>query len=185
MTTVGDAVREILNPIRKNDLKARRRKLGLSHAALGRIFGVDRATVLRHEKGVLSSLWDYAMRGVEAEAQERKQEVRSFKSELDLQSFMPDQLAARGLSYTAEKMREDQARHARTKWRPPRPSRTDRPVDHVNRGRKAEIKAIADRAETRSRLKVDELAARANRDRKAEIKAAADRAEDRSRLKNC
>jgi hypothetical protein len=153
MTTVSDAVHEMVNPIRRNDLEARRRKLGLSRVALGRIFGVDPATVFGRERGCCHRCGDYALRGVEAEAREAKRAVRSFKSELDLQSFEPDQLAARGFSYTAEKMLEDRARHARTKWRPPRLSRTDEPVGRVNRDPKAEIKAAADRAAARSRLK--------------------------------
>ncbi len=153
MTTVREAVRELIDPIRHNDLQARRQKLGLSRVALGRILGVDPATVFRREQAVLAPLWDYALRGIEAEARDAKQAVRSFKSRLDHQTFIPDQLAARGCSYAAEKMLEDRERHARTKRRPQRAVRTDETVGSVARDHKATIKAAADRAEARSRLK--------------------------------
>ena len=41
---------------RRNDLEARRRKLGLSRVALGRILDVDPATVFRRERGPLVRL---------------------------------------------------------------------------------------------------------------------------------
>jgi DNA-binding XRE family transcriptional regulator len=142
--------RELLNPIRRNDLKARRRKLGLSRVALGRILGVDPATVYRHEQGMLVPMWDYAMRGIEAEAREAKPVLKVFKSELDQQSFQPDQLAAHGYAYTAEKMHEDRERHARTKRRPPRLPAAEPAKGSGRRApTKAEIKAAADRAEAR------------------------------------
>ena len=70
MTTVKQTITEITNPLRRNDLEARRRELGLSRLALGRILGVDPATVFRRERGPLVALWDYAMRGIEAEVRE-------------------------------------------------------------------------------------------------------------------
>ena len=72
MPTVKEAIQGITNPHRRNDLEARRRKLGLSRVALGRILGVDPATVFRRERGPRVALWDYAMRGIEAEAREAK-----------------------------------------------------------------------------------------------------------------
>ena len=69
---VKNVIRATIDPIRQNTLRARRRKLGLSRVALGRILGVDPATVFRHERGRMDGLWDYALRGIEAEAAEGK-----------------------------------------------------------------------------------------------------------------
>src|SRR5262249_50302412 len=80
------AIKEILNPIRRNDLEARRRALGLSRAALGRILDVDPATVFRQERGVMSSLWDYALRGVEAEAKKAKPALREHQEKVSRQA---------------------------------------------------------------------------------------------------
>jgi DNA-binding XRE family transcriptional regulator len=156
MVTTSDVIKEIVNPIRHNDLKARRLKLGLNRVALGRILGVDRATVFRHEQGVLSPLWDYALRGIEAEAKTGKLPLRSFKSGLDHQAFMPEQLAARGHSYIAEKMHEARKEHARTRHRPSPPRRADDVLVAKKIGghrvlTQSEIKAAADRAEARSK----------------------------------
>jgi DNA-binding XRE family transcriptional regulator len=159
MVTTSDVIKDIVDPIRHNDLKARRHKLGLSRVAVGRILGVDPATVFRHEQGVLSPLWDYALRGIEAEAKTGKLPLRSFKSSLDHQAFMPEQLAARGHSYIAEKMHEARKEHARTKHRPsPPPRRADDVLvaekiggQRVRVLTKSEIKAAADRAEARSK----------------------------------
>ena len=51
-------------------------------------------------------LWDYALRGVEAEAADKATKVvlRSFKADLGRTGFIPDQLDAQGYSYLAEKM---------------------------------------------------------------------------------
>jgi hypothetical protein len=154
MVTAREAVRSMLDPIRHNNLKARRLKLKLSRVALGRILGVDPATVFRREQGMLAPLWDYALRGIEAEAQEAKPVVKVFKSELDQQSFTPEQLAARGYSYTTEKMLEEREKHAHAKRHPPRP-RAAVPADKSGHRAptKAAIKAAADRAEARSRSK--------------------------------
>ncbi len=119
VSTIREVIDAYLNPIRRNNLEARRRKLGLSRVALGRILDVDPATVFRRERGSLFALWDYALRGIEAEAAEKssKRVVRDFKSDLDRQTF-PDQLDARGHSYTAAKMREACRQHASGKSRP-------------------------------------------------------------------
>ena len=78
---------------------------------------------------------------------------RSYLSDLDLQAFIPEQLAARGYSYSAERMHEARQEHARTKRHPPRPNK---PAPSSSRGLRslteAEIKAAADRAEARSKL---------------------------------
>jgi hypothetical protein len=160
MAKVREVVDAIVNPIRRNELKARRRKLGLSLVALGRILEVDPATVFRHERGPLVALWDYALRGIEAEAAHKssKDEIRSFRSGLDHQIFWPEQLAARGYSYVAEKMHQDRLKHAQRKSRSaPSPSAEKpsalRPSSGVYNARrkeqlsKAAIKQIADRAE--------------------------------------
>jgi DNA-binding XRE family transcriptional regulator len=149
MSTVKAALNEFLDPIRRNDLKARRQRLGLSRGKLARILNVDPATVFRREQGKLSPLWDYAMRGIEAEAQQAKPVVRDFKSSLDIQSLVPDQHAARGYAYTAEKMHDEREKHARAKRRPPQPA-IAKPTKNRDPG-KAAIKAAADRAEARSK----------------------------------
>ena len=117
MPTVKQTIKEITNPHRRNDLEARRRKLGLSRVALGRILGVDPATVFRRERGPLVALWDYAMRGIEAEAKDKeaKSHLRSFTGDLDLETIIPDQLTAQGFAYTAEKMNQARQQHAREK----------------------------------------------------------------------
>ena len=112
MPTVKQTIKEITNPHRRNDLEARRRKLGLSRVALGRILGVDPATVFRRERGSLVALWDYAMRGIEAEARKAKPTLRSHKRGLDLENFIPDQLAAQGSAFTSEKMNQARRQHA-------------------------------------------------------------------------
>jgi hypothetical protein len=155
-----EAIREITNPIRHNNLRTRRAALGLSRVALGRILDVDPATVYRREQErPMAALWDYALRGIEAEAKSResKQVRRSFKEGLGHQTFIPDQLDARGYSYTAEKMHETLRQHAQKKARPDKPDKGN--VDHSAPGErrprepwrrgpsKDEIKRIADRAE--------------------------------------
>ena len=159
VSTIREVIDAYLNPIRRNNLEARRRKLGLSRVALGRILDVDPATVFRRERGSLFALWDYALRGIEAEAAEKssKRVVRDFKSDLDRQTFFPDQLDARGHSYTAAKMREACRQHASGKSRPAKRSlREELPAQKPaspaasadgRRGlSKERIKQIADRA---------------------------------------
>jgi DNA-binding XRE family transcriptional regulator len=63
-----EAISEIVNPIARNTLKERRVRLGLSRVALARILDVDPASIFRHERNPMTALWDYALRGVEAEA---------------------------------------------------------------------------------------------------------------------
>ena len=82
---------------------------------LGRILDVDPTTVFRRERGPLVALWDYAMRGIEAEARDAKPIFRSHKGDLERQTFIPDQLTAQGFAYTAEKMNQARRQHAREK----------------------------------------------------------------------
>jgi hypothetical protein len=116
MPTIKEAIHEITNPLRRYNLEARRRKLGLSRVALGRILDVDPATVFRRERGPLSALWDYAMRGIEAEAasEEAKQHIRGYKAHLKGPSY-PDLIDAKGLALTAEKMNQARRQHAQEK----------------------------------------------------------------------
>jgi DNA-binding XRE family transcriptional regulator len=102
------AISEIVNPIRQNTLKERRKRLGLSRVALARILDVDPASIYRHEHNPMSALWDFALRGVEAEAAAKgtRQILRGYKSELQRENFMAEQLDARGHKYVAEKMNE-------------------------------------------------------------------------------
>jgi len=159
MSKVREAIDAHLNPIRQNDLEARRRKLGLSRVALGRILEVDPATVFRRERGPLVALWDYALRGIETEAADKssKRVVQHFKSGLHLETFIPDQLEAQGYSYTAAKMYEARREHARGTSRPKPSLGHERPAQkpartssgELRRGQlsKDRIKQIADRAE--------------------------------------
>ena len=122
MPTVKEAIAEITNPHRHNDLEARRRKLGLSRVALGRILDVDPATVFRRERGPLVALWDYAMRGIEAEAasKQAKQDIRWYKGGLNRRPVVPDIWDAEGKSYVAEKMRAAHRAEARREEPAPR-----------------------------------------------------------------
>ena len=116
MTSLKEFVQEITNPLRRNNLEARRHKLGLSRVALGRILDVDPATVFRRERGPLVALWDYAMRGIEAEAasEEAKLHIRGEKARLKGPSI-PDMLDAQGFAFTAEKMNQARRQHAQEK----------------------------------------------------------------------
>jgi predicted transcriptional regulator len=103
-----EAISEIINPIRPNTLRERRVRLGLSRVALARILDVDPASIFRHERNSMTALWDYALRGVEAEAADKasRQILQSFEADLNRQNFMPEQIDARGHKYVAEKMNE-------------------------------------------------------------------------------
>jgi hypothetical protein len=144
--------RLLANPIRTNDLEARRRRLRLSPAALGRILCVDPATMFRHERGSVVALWDYAMRGTEAEASASGVHILwGYKSRLDQETFMAQQLDARGYSYLREKMTKRCFEHAQKILHPPRSRPQDRhDLHHRAQGTglsKGQIKQIADRAE--------------------------------------
>ena len=142
-------IREILNPIRHNNLESRRRKLKLSRVAVARILDVDPATVFRQERGVMSSLWDYAMRGIEAEASNKatKAVLRDHQAKIDRGDFFPKQIGERGYRYTAEKMKT-------AKPRPPRkapPSRNQLGLPRSRVPSRSAVTAAADRAEARSK----------------------------------
>jgi Helix-turn-helix len=148
MGAVRDLIRERLSPTRQNDLEARRKQLGLSRVALGRILGVDPATIFRRERGPLAALFDYAMRGVEAEAENKsgKQIVRNFRK--SQRTIIPeaDWMAARGYGYIAEQMRDAQEQRRKPRAQTPLP---DAPASKE----KARIKAMADRAEATAKAR--------------------------------
>ena len=94
----------------------RQLKLGLSRVSLGRILDVDPATIFRRERGPLAALWDYAMRGIEAEAasEKAKRHIRGDKAQLKVPSIA-DMLDAQGFAFTAEKMNQARRQHAQEK----------------------------------------------------------------------
>ena len=108
----------------------------------------------RRERGPFVALWDYAMRGIEAEAKEAKPILRGLKGGLNRQTFIPDQLDARGYSYVAEKMHQARRKHAREKLAPPHkpaangnPTSPGGPGERRPRGQSSEaaVKRLADR----------------------------------------
>jgi hypothetical protein len=142
-----EAISEIINPIRRNTLQERRVRLGLSRPALARILEVDPASIFRHERNPMTALWDYALRGVEAEAadQASRQVLRDFKSNLHRQNFMPEQICARGHKYVAEKMNEARRQSVRkTKPQGHKPQRKEN-ADLVQ----AAVQRAIDRSEAR------------------------------------
>jgi hypothetical protein len=95
----------------------------------------------------MTALWDYALRGVEAEASDKssRQMLQTYKADLSRQSFFPEQMDARGQKYLAEQM--DEARRQsgvrKTKPRGPKPQR----VQNQNTDR---VQAAVQRAIERS-----------------------------------
>ena len=162
LVKVKELVRELSSfPLRHNTLRAQRRELGLSRAALARILEVDPSSVYRQElKNPMSMLWNYALRGIKAEADNKilKSHRRLHKSTLAImdKTTGPARLEAEGYKLTAHKLREDMDKQAkqeeparlpkataqgRINRRPRRPSEEDI---------KAVAKAAADRAEARA-----------------------------------
>jgi hypothetical protein len=120
-----EIIAEIRHPIRRNDLQARRRRLKLSRVALARILDVDPATVFRQERGVMSALWDYAMRGVEAEAKLAKPALQSHQASVDSRNLVADGMVTgpplhRGEDETAEAARQARPDAGNTGNRPRR-----------------------------------------------------------------
>ena len=117
MPTIKQTIKEITNPHRRNDLEARRRKLGLSRVALGRILGGrprDRFPARARVAGRVMGLCHARHRG-RGEGSQAKPTLRSHKRGLDLENFFPDQLAAQGSAFTSEKMNQARRQHAREK----------------------------------------------------------------------
>jgi DNA-binding XRE family transcriptional regulator len=105
--TAREVAEDILHPVRRNDMKARRKKLRLSQSELATIFDVDVVSIYRHERDkVLPVLWDYALKGVEAEAAnpQARQVLRAFRSGLDRPNVFVQGLEARGHRLVAVRM---------------------------------------------------------------------------------
>jgi hypothetical protein len=54
----------------------------------------------------MSALWEYAMRGVEAEAKRAKPALQSHQASVDRLDLIPDRLVERGCRFTGEKMKQ-------------------------------------------------------------------------------
>jgi hypothetical protein len=154
MVTTKSAIAALLDPSLPNNLKARRRKLGLSRVALARILDVDPATVYRQERAdVLAALWHYALRGIEAEAKDTKCDLNSHQARVNQRDLIADMTAAQGHRYTGEKMKRQKPRPKREKA-PPVPASAIRPSrpPHGRTLSREEIKAKADAAAARSEM---------------------------------
>ena len=161
---VKEIVRHLAEPpFRQNTLKTQRKRLGLSRAALARILEVDPSSVYRQElRNPMSMLWNYALRGIKAEAQdsELRAEVRDHKAELARRDKLlgPSRLDACNFRLTAEKMRAATREHATAANERPRKRRRSPPptferpagtrVPHALP--RSAIDAAVDRAITRS-----------------------------------
>src|SRR5690349_13413413 len=123
---VNETVRHLAEPpFRQNTLKTQRKRLGLSRAALARILEVDPSSVYRQEcRNPMSMLWNYALRGIKAEAQDKelRAQVRDHKTELANRDKIlgASRLDAYGCKLTAEKMRAATREHARAADERPR-----------------------------------------------------------------
>jgi DNA-binding XRE family transcriptional regulator len=106
--------RALLNPVRDNDLEQRRKALKLSRAALARILGVNEATVFRQERGIMTGLWHYALRGVEAEAAKTVEILRKHQRQIEQQDVTVAWSEGRGYRYAAEAMRAQKPRQRTT-----------------------------------------------------------------------
>ena len=102
--TAREVAEDILHPVRRNDMKARRKELRLSQSELATVFDVDVLSIYRHERDkVLPFLWDYALKGVEAEAAnpDARQILRAFQSRPNV---IVQGLEARGYRLVAVRM---------------------------------------------------------------------------------
>src|SRR5689334_19409351 len=108
---VKEIVRHLAEPpFRHNTLKTQRTRLGLSRAALARILEVDPSSVYRQEfRNPMSMLWNYALRGIKAEAQDRelRAQVRDHKADLGNRDKIlgASRWDSYGYKLTAERMR--------------------------------------------------------------------------------
>jgi hypothetical protein len=158
---VQDLVRELSElPLRRNTLKAQRQKLGLSRAVLARILEVDPSSVYRQElRNPMSMLWHYALKGIMAEAKDRRGQATVRRHKVDLvrtdRLLGASRLDAVGLKYTAEKIRaatreqaKPQKKTLRKRWQSPPPAHE--PVRTRRAMTKSEINAAVERAEARA-----------------------------------
>ena len=136
--------RALLNPVRDNDLEQRRKALKLSRAALARILGVNEVTVFRQERGIMTGLWDYALRGVEAEAAKVVEILRKHQREIEQQDTTVAWTEGKGYHYAAEAMRAQKPRQRATTK--PRVKKSIPSLPEVNR----KIIAAAKRAKPTS-----------------------------------
>jgi DNA-binding XRE family transcriptional regulator len=144
MTRLTDKIaRALLNPVRDNDLEQRRKALKLSRAALARILGVNEATVFRQERGIMTGLWDYALRGVEAEAAKAVKILREHQRRIE-QDTTVAWTEGQGYRYAAEAMRAQKPRQRTTTK--PRVKKSIPSLPEVNR----KIMAAAKRAKPTS-----------------------------------
>jgi hypothetical protein len=111
-------------PSRRNTLKEQRQALKLSRAKVARILEVDPATVYRQElRNPMSTLWYYALAGIEAEAKDREMKAALKRHSLDAaeHDFLrgATRVESKGARYTAEKMREGDRECVKMKKEPP------------------------------------------------------------------
>jgi hypothetical protein len=101
----------------------------------------------------MSALWDYAIRGVEAEAKLARPVLQTHQAHVDRRDLIADGMTEHGHRYTGEKMRKQKPRPKRVKV--PTAHEVNQPGPLRNRppSRQAVI-AAADRAEARSKLKL-------------------------------
>jgi hypothetical protein len=135
--------RALLNPVRDNDLEQRRKALKLSRAALARILGVNEVTVFRQERGIMTGLRDYALRGIEAEAAKTREILRKHQREIE-QDTTVAWTEGKGYRYAAEAMRAQKPRQRATTK--PRVKKSVPSLPEVNR----KIIAAAKRAKPTS-----------------------------------
>ena len=105
--TAREVVEDTVRRVRRNTMKTRRRKLGLSQSELATVLDVDVASIYRHERDdVLPPLWDYALKGVEAEAADpaARSILRGFRANLDRPNVIAEGLGARGSRLVAVRM---------------------------------------------------------------------------------
>jgi DNA-binding XRE family transcriptional regulator len=120
----------LLNPPRDNDLEQRRKALKLSRVALARILGVDPATVFRQERGIMTPLWDYALRGIEAEAKRVVKILRDHQRQIEQTDTTVAWTEGQGYRYAAEAMKAQKPRRRTTTT--PRVRKSIPPLTAIN-----------------------------------------------------
>jgi DNA-binding XRE family transcriptional regulator len=125
--TAREVVEETLHPVRRNKMKARRKKLGLSQSELATVLDVDAASIYRHERDdVLPALWNYALKGVEAEA--ANPTARQILKQSQSRDVIAEGLGARGFRFTAVRMFSAQRDNIRAGRLKKKVQRTEREV---------------------------------------------------------
>jgi transcriptional regulator with XRE-family HTH domain len=132
--TAREVISDFLRPVRRNNMKSRRKKLGLSQSELATVLDVDVASIYRHEREhVLSSLWEYALRGIEAEARlpGTRSVLRSMRSEIDRPNVFSEGLGEHGHRFVAVRMINMLREHARASRFKRRVQRAEREVGNA------------------------------------------------------